>query len=77
MKERDDPRTLKINKMNLWIQLHGMHACFMSHRVGNYVGKFIESDENNFVGVWREYHRVRVTIDLTKPPKRRMRLSKS
>ncbi|KAL8104293.1 hypothetical protein AgCh_028496 [Apium graveolens] len=45
--------------------------------VGNYIGKFIESDDNNFVGVWREYLRVRVTIDLNMPLKRRMKLRKS
>lgn len=81
MKEGDNPRTLEINKLDQWVQLHGMHVGFMSQRVvkdvGNYIGTFIESDENNFVGVWREYLRVRVTIDLQKPLRRRMRLSKS
>lgn len=58
-----------------------MNAGFMSQRVvvdvGNYIGKFVESDNNNFVGVWREYLRVRATIDLDKPLKRRMKLRKS
>ncbi|WOH12303.1 hypothetical protein DCAR_0831805 [Daucus carota subsp. sativus] len=45
--------------------------------VGNYIGKFVESDENNFVGVWREFLRVRVAIPLDKPLKRRMKLKKS
>lgn len=49
----------------------------MSCITGNYIGKFVESDENNFVGVWREYLCVRVTIDLTKPLKRRMKLRNS
>ncbi|KAK1380771.1 hypothetical protein POM88_027515 [Heracleum sosnowskyi] len=81
MKEGDDPRTMEINNLDLWVQLHGMNAGFMSQRVvtdvGNYIGKFLESDTNNFMGVWREYLRVRVTIDLTKPLKRRMKLRKS
>lgn len=81
MKEGDNPKTLEINKLDLWVQLHGMNAGFMSQRVvtdvGNYIGKFVESDENNFVGVWREYLRVRVTIDLKKPLKRRMKLRKN
>lgn len=81
MKAGDNPRTMEINKLDFWVQLHGMNAGFMSHRVvvdvGNHLGKFVESDSNNFVGVWREYLRVRTTIDLEKPLKRRMRLSKS
>lgn len=45
--------------------------------IGNYIGKFVESDPNNFVGVWREYFRVRVTIPLNVPLKRRMKLKKN
>lgn len=63
------------------MQLHGMETGFMSQRVvkdiGNYIGKFIESDANNFVGVWHEYFRVRVSIPLNVPLKRRMKLKKS
>lgn len=58
-----------------------MHAGFMSTEMvsysGDYIGKFIQSDPNNFVGTWRDYLRVRVTIALDKPLKRRMKLRKS
>lgn len=58
-----------------------MGTGFMSQRVitdvGNYIGRFIQSDENNFVGVWREFFRVRVSIPIDKPLKRRMKLKKS
>lgn len=51
------------------VQLHGLGAGFMSQRVvadiGNYIGKFVESDANNFVGVWRDHFRVRVSIHWT------------
>lgn len=63
------------------MQLHDMVTGFMSQRVvkdiGNYVGTFVESDTNNFVGVWREYLRVCVSISLDVPLKRRMKLKKS
>lgn len=42
--------------------------------VGNYVGSFVAFDANNFVGVWREYLRLRVTNDVEKPLKRRMKI---
>lgn len=45
--------------------------------MGNYLGKYIESDQNNFVGVWRDYLHVRVSISLDVPLKRRMKLKKS
>uniref|UniRef100_A0A803QSS3 Reverse transcriptase n=1 Tax=Cannabis sativa TaxID=3483 RepID=A0A803QSS3_CANSA len=44
--------------------------------VGNYMGAFVESCPNNFMGIWRDYMRIRVTIDLSKPLKRQMRLRK-
>lgn len=73
LKDGYDPRMISINKLDLWIQLHGMSTGFMSQKVvvdvGNYIRNFVESDSNNFVGVWRDYFRVKVTINLSKPLK--------
>lgn len=81
LKEGDNPRTLNLDNISLWIQLHGMMAGFMSERVvrdiGNYIGVFLESDANNFVGVWREYLRIRVKFPINSPLKRRMKLKKT
>lgn len=81
LKAGDNPRTIRLNNIFLWVQLHGMDHGFMSQRVvkdiGNYIGTFIESDANNFMEVWRDYLRVRVSIPLDVPLKRRMKLKKS
>lgn len=81
LKEGENPKTIAINKLDVWVQLYDMETGFMSQRVvkdiGDYVGTFIESDANNFVGVWREYLRIRVTISLEGPLKRRMKLRKN
>lgn len=81
LQEGDNPRIVEINNMDIWVQLHGMHTGFMIQRVvadiGNYIGRFIESDPNNFAGVWREFLRVTVTIALDVPLKRRMKLRKN
>lgn len=66
LQERDNVRFIEIDNLDIWVQLHGMHTGFMSQRVvsdiGNYIGKFIESDPNNFIGVWREFLGVGVSI---------------
>lgn len=78
MKEGDIPRAISLNTIDLWVQIHDLRAGFMTENVlrevGNYIGKFVESCPNNFTGVWREYLRVRVTIDLAKSLKRRMKI---
>lgn len=81
LKEGMDPRTMAINNLEIWVQLHGIGTAFMSQRVvtdiGNHIGNFVEADANNFVGVWRDHFRVRVSIPLDVPLKRRMKLRKS
>lgn len=42
--------------------------------VGDYIGKFVVSCPKNFTGVWRDYLRVRVLINIEKPLKRRMKI---
>lgn len=55
LQSEDNPRSMVINKLDLWVQLHGMDPGFMSQRVvtdvGNYIGRFVEADSNNFMGV--------------------------
>lgn len=55
LKEGDNPRTISLDNILSSVQIHGMDPGFMSLRVvqdiGNYIGKFVESDSNNFIGV--------------------------
>lgn len=78
LKEGDNPRSIELNTLDLWVQIHDLKVGFMSEKVvkqiGDYIGSFVESCSSNFVGVWREYMRVRVTIDLSKPLKRHMKI---
>lgn len=81
MQEGDVTREVILNKLDLWVLIYDMRTGFMIERVlkevGNYVGEYVESCERNFNGVWREYMRIRVTIDITKPLKRRMKIRKA
>ncbi|XP_060960751.1 uncharacterized protein LOC133031289 [Cannabis sativa] len=78
LKTGDIPRALRLHHLEIWVQLHDIQAGFKTERVvsdaANYIGSFVKTDENNFNGVWREYLRVQVRIDIEKPLKRRMKL---
>lgn len=69
----DNPRTLSLNKLDIWV--------FMSERVvkevGQYIGCFVESDPKKITGVWRDYLKVRITVNIEKPLKRRIKLIKN
>lgn len=75
-----DGRCVPLNKIDLWVQVYDLYPGFMTERilteVGNQMGVFVCSCPSNFKGVWREYMRIRVTLDLSKPLKRRMKLRK-
>lgn len=45
--------------------------------IGNYVGKFVESDQKNFQGLWRNYLRVKVALDVRRPLKSLMKIKKT
>lgn len=80
LKEGDNPRLVQLNRLDFWVQLHDIQPGFMSERVckdiGNYIGEYITADRNNFVGVWREYLRIRVKVQVDKPLTRRMKIKK-
>lgn len=81
LQEGVNPRCVSINNLDLWVQIHDLQPGFMSEKVneeiGNQVGKFVSSCPSNFKGLWREYMRIRVTLDINKPLKRRMKIRKS
>lgn len=76
MNKNMNPRCVPLDAIDLWVQVHDMQPGFMTKiimkEIGNQVGKYISSCASNYKGVWREYMRIRVTIDITKPLKRRI-----
>ncbi|KAF4373130.1 hypothetical protein F8388_019312 [Cannabis sativa] len=77
LKVGDNLRTITLNRLDLWVQIHDLQHGFRTEktiqRIGGYIGKFVESDRIIFP-VWREYFKVRVTISLDQPLKRRMKI---
>lgn len=78
LKPGQNPRTVDLNHMELWVQVHDLKVGFKSEKIlmgiGNFVGNFISSCSSNFEDVWREYMRIRVSLNLNKPLKRRMKI---
>ncbi|KAH9726440.1 reverse transcriptase domain-containing protein [Citrus sinensis] len=77
----EQPHNVPLFHTTFWIQVYNMPLGFQSERIlqsiGNYIGSFLESDKNNLKGVWRNYMRLRVSLDVRKPLKRRMRLKRT
>uniref|UniRef100_A0A199U9H5 Zinc knuckle CX2CX4HX4C domain-containing protein n=1 Tax=Manihot esculenta TaxID=3983 RepID=A0A199U9H5_MANES len=70
LKPRENPRAVELTHMEIWIQVHNLHSCFMSQTiartVGEYMESFVSSNEKNFTGFWKEYMRVRRKMQLSK-----------
>lgn len=75
-----NPMQMDLVEVDFWVQVHDLPVGYMSERIardiGNYVGKFIEADANNFTGMWKSYMRLRVRLDVRNQLKRRMKIRK-
>lgn len=55
----------------------GFNSEIIHKSIGNYVGKFLESDPKNFQVLWRNYLRIKVAIDVRRSLRSKMRIKKS
>ena len=80
LQDNEDPHDVQLNTIDIWVQVYDLPEGFVSEtilkNVGNYVGRFIKSDLNNMTGGWRMFSRIRVTMELDKPLKRRMKIKR-
>ncbi|XP_062094341.1 uncharacterized protein LOC133800401 [Humulus lupulus] len=81
LKLGENPRVVPLNTMEIWVQVYNLKVGFMSDRVlkacGDFIGMFILSCPKNYTGIWREFLRVRVRINIDQPLKRRMKIQYS
>lgn len=80
LEEGEDPHLVPLHKMDIWLQIYDLPTGMLSERIlqsiGNYVGTFVKTDPLNSKGTWKIYVRVRVTMDIRKPLKRRMKIKR-
>ncbi|XP_060965565.1 uncharacterized protein LOC115700201 [Cannabis sativa] len=80
LKQGENPRSVVLNRIEFWVQIHNMTTGFMSEvviqRLGNYIGTYVKSDPNNFIGVWRDYLRIHVKVNIDQPLKRKKKVVK-
>ncbi|XP_019158575.1 PREDICTED: uncharacterized protein LOC109155346 [Ipomoea nil] len=72
------PGEVKLDTVDMWIQVYDLPMGYTSkvvlEQVGNFVGTFIRCDDRNVGGPWKTFYRVRVSVPVDKPLKRRMKL---
>ncbi|KAK1394646.1 hypothetical protein POM88_013702 [Heracleum sosnowskyi] len=76
----EDPLTVKLQEIEIWVQVYDIPRGFLSENivrsVGLSVGRYIEADSATFDGVWKSYVRIRVAMNVEKPLKRRMKIKR-
>lgn len=74
-------RCIPLTKVDFWVQTYNLPMNLFSDRIakaiGSYLGEFIQADSRNFDGLWKSFMRIRVSLDITKPLKRKMKIKKA
>ncbi|KAL8097407.1 hypothetical protein AgCh_030511 [Apium graveolens] len=73
-----DPLEVPLFDLPIWIQLHGLPNGFMTEaadkQLGDFFGSFLLYDPNNNSSIWRECMRIKTSIDVRKPLKRKKKI---
>lgn len=71
---------IKLQELFIWIQVYDLPLGFNSESIlksiENYDGRFLQSDAKNFQGIWKQFLRIKVAINVYNPLKRQMRIKK-
>ncbi|XP_019186015.1 PREDICTED: uncharacterized protein LOC109180762 [Ipomoea nil] len=74
------PVTIPLDSVDMWVQVHDLPLSYTSdlilEQVGNFMGTFIKVDDRFSDAPWKTFYRIRVSISVIKPLKRRMKLLK-
>ncbi|CAN1759636.1 Uncharacterized protein At4g02000, partial [Linum perenne] len=74
----EHPNHVDLCFADFWVRIYNLPPGFFSETVGkslgNYIGSYIEFDENNMLSFDREYMRIKVKMDIRKSLKREKKL---
>lgn len=74
------PSAIPLFFVDFWVQVYELPVGYMSMNIGkqlgNFIGEFVEYDNNNSSSFWRNYMRSRVTVDVRLPLKRCKKIKK-
>lgn len=77
----DIPSSIPLVLVDFWIQVYDLPLGYMSmtigKQIGDFIGKFVEYDDNNNSTLWRNYMRIKVSVDVRKPLKRFKKIRKA
>lgn len=73
----EDPNTVHLQDVEMWVQVYDIPRGLLSENIlrsiGTSIGKFVKMDANTLDGVWKSFVRIRVTLNVQKPLKRRLK----
>lgn len=80
LESTEDPHLVPLHTMDIWVHVYdlpqGMIRESIMQSVGNSIGRYVKSDSKNMDGMWKQFIRIRVKMDINKPLKRRMKLKR-
>ncbi|XP_074352119.1 uncharacterized protein LOC141691283 [Apium graveolens] len=80
MKTCENTCEISLNEADIWVQVYDVPTDFVSETIfrsiGNYIGEFIKSDPVNLSGLWKQFYRLRIRMDVRKSLKRRMKIKR-
>lgn len=61
-------QSIPLHHVDFWVRVHNLPIGFMTDVVGrhqaNYIGEFVHYDPSNNNRIWRNYMRIRVSVDV-------------
>ncbi|XP_074323067.1 uncharacterized protein LOC141660010 [Apium graveolens] len=78
--DNEDPYMVQLQEAGMWVQIYDIPKGFISETVlksvGDSFGCYLKSNPVNFNNIWKDHVRIRVTMNVAKSIKRRMKLKR-
>lgn len=75
----ESPFNMDLTKAEFWVQIHKLpqklSSMKMVEALGAHFGQFIKADLEHYDGSWNSFARLRVCMDITKPLRRKIRIT--